>query len=61
MIQELSPLHHHHGELGRVPGLVPVYDAADEPGVGERTVGDGPSELLNTITEYIIFSIFNWF
>ena len=39
VIYELSPLHHEHGELLRVVALVPVDQAGDEPGVGQRTVG----------------------
>jgi len=50
MIQELPPLHHHHGELVCILAHVPVYHRADDTRIGKRTVGYWSSEGLNTIT-----------
>ena len=40
MVDELAPLHHHHGELVRVLGVVSMDEPTDHPGVGQRSVGD---------------------
>ena len=49
MVYKLSPLHDKHGELLRVVRLVPVDHGADQPGLGQRTVGHGSPELLDTV------------
>ena len=49
MVYKLSPLHHKHGELLCVVGLVSVDHGADQAGVGERTVGHRAAELLDTV------------
>ena len=62
MVEELPPLHHHHGELVRVVRLVPVdaaqnrikdrpsqhssAPAADQAGVGKGTVAARPEKKL---------------
>ena len=51
MVKELSPLHDHHGELVGVAPVLPVDKPADNPGVGQRAVGHGPSELLDAVAE----------
>ena len=56
MIYELSPLHDHHGELLSVVRLISVDHCAYQTRIGERTVGDGPSELFNSITTVIIIN-----
>ena len=50
MVNELAPLHDHHGELFSVVALVLVDHGADEPRVGQRTVTERPPHLLNTVT-----------
>ena len=38
VVNELAPLHHHHGELVRVVALVLVHHRADQPRVGQGPV-----------------------
>ena len=50
VVNELPPLHHHHGELVRVVTLVLVDHGADQPGVGQGTIADRSPHLLNPVT-----------
>ena len=57
MIQKLSPLHHHHGELVRVLTLVPVHNAADYARIRQRPVRHRPPEFFYAITKIILVSL----
>ena len=50
MVNELPPLHDHHGELLGVMRLISVNHGAYYTRVWERSVGYRPPELFNSIT-----------